>query len=399
MISAMLSACNLLDPPLNMGKPRFATGSGICIREDAEGRNMASDTAILVSCIRYEEGYDWRRDTAWHAAGSELVLIRLHAGIFAGKGPEHEGFEVIEAVSTGRKEKVSSGPDLHHIIGGHLYTEYSDEGGTYLKKDGKLLFNYPEQEILCGIVDTCGKVFTLGRSKNGFGLNFRENGKSIIASPEGVPFGYFNDISYGAGGALYFADGKISFTYRKALGSWEEIVAVSDGEEKLVSSREGCVTHDARILEGGLVKWVSSESGKTILRGPDSECDISCHDMEMEECKIIIPRGGLYVFAIYCDGSSRYCGIPVNGSLMLIGTPSDLVCEQDGWFGILPQDSIQGCYLPSRNCAAMLDRKLIAALTPRSSGHPYVLWRGRTVEIDINGFVSGIEVEISPPRK
>lgn len=399
MISAILSACSLLDPPLTMGKPRFDTGSDMNFGEDTGKRDMTADTTVLVSCIRYEEGYDWRRDTAWHAAGSELMLIRLHDDIFAGKGPGHEGFEVIEAVSTGRKEKVSPGPDLHHIIGGHLYTEYSDESGTCLKKDGELLFNYPEQEILCGIIDTCGKVFTLGRSKTGFGLNYRENGRIVVESPDGVPFGYFNDMSYGAEGALYPVDGKISFTYRRTLGAWEEIVAVSGGEERLVSSRESCTTHDARILEGGRVYWVSSESGKTVLRSLDSESDISCRDMKMEEGKILFPRGGPYVFAFFRDGSSRCCGIPFNGSLMHVGTPPDLVYEQDGWFGILQEDSFKDCYLPSRNCAAMLDRELIVALTPRTSGYPYVLWHGRKTEIEINGFVSGIEVEISPPRK
>lgn len=395
----MVSACSLLDPPMPLGQPRFSTGKGAGTSGGQELEQTGPDTTVFVSAVRYDGGYDWKRDTAWDAAGSEVVLLRMGLEEFAESGPGHEGPKVIVAVRTGRNERVSPGPDLHHIIGGHLFSEYSDGAGTTVTRDGIPLFSYPEQELLCGIVDTCGSVYTLGRSKDGLGLSFRKDGKPLLVKGEGMPFGDFNGMGYGPGGALYTCGGELCFTYSRTAGQKEELFAVTGGEERVIRSGTGFTTHDARILEGGKVAMVISEEGKAFLYSPQGITNITREGMELEDGRIIFPERGPYVFARYRGPSSGWCGIPLGTGFMRVGYPSDLVYADRDFLGIVPEESLEGCYIPSRGCGTMIGNDVIMALTPRDGGRPFIMWRGRRVELEMEGFLSGIEVEISPPRK
>lgn len=395
LAAMMITGCSLLDPPLSMGIPRYDTAPG----QVHAGNRSGNDTSLLVSAVRYGKGYDWRRDTAWNSAGSELVMFRLSSELFAGEGPGKEGPEEIVAIRTGEKERVSPGPDLHHIIGGHLYTEYSDRKGTSIGRDGTILFTYPEQEMLSGLLDTCGNVYTLGRNPYLGVMTYRKNGTAVLSCYGGIPFGGFGRPGYGPGGALYSCDGHICFGFRNVIEESGFAHCVTDGEETVMGRIGDFIALDCRVRPEGRYLLADS-NGEVLMEGPGLECRYSREDYPP-------PASGSLTFHFelpiaYLDYSKDkeertdlFCSL---GFMWLDPTGKEFY-ENGGGLDFVREPDIEGFYYPSRNCGTVAYGELALALTPRSGGRPLVRLGKEEYGIDIEGFLSGIQIDVSPPTK
>ena len=119
-----------------------------------------------MSAVDYSKKYDWRADQAKETVRCSLV-------VYADGSP-------IMKVPVGEKYQVSSDPDMHKIVSGHLYTDYSSGGETIIKKDGTFLFSYPGEERIVDIDVQNADIYTLGESRSGEGFSFRKNGETKV---------------------------------------------------------------------------------------------------------------------------------------------------------------------------------------------------------------------------
>lgn len=131
-----------------------------------------------MTAVDYLKDYDWRADQSKETIRCSLV-------VYADGSP-------IMKVPVGADCNVSSDPDMHRIVSGHLYTDYPSHGETIIKKDGTLLFSYPGEERIVGMHVRDADVYTLGESRSGEGFSFRKNGETIVLREKGTLLGRLN---------------------------------------------------------------------------------------------------------------------------------------------------------------------------------------------------------------
>lgn len=290
-------------------------------KESPDSSGWGPGLSVFVSAVISPDGYDWRQDSTFGATGSRLALFR-------------NGEEIL-SLDTGPEFLVGTDPDSHHIIDGHLYSEYSTDAETVIKKDGVELFRYNGRECIKGIVPSDNGLYTLGQSRDGFGLSLRYNGKPLFAKDYGTVFGGFGQCNYDRSGALYYSYGDICFDYVFDNKKHH----VRNGVEK--RENEGICSHRIDFL----------------------------HD-------------DTFWYHVYPKGTGAEVGYLDDGTFFL---PSGI---PEGSYYFFPTEG--GCYF---------EDVLYLALTPRKSGSKPFIWaNGICTEMDINGFLSGIDVISSAPR-
>lgn len=379
---AAAAACDILGDGLQDGRPRMYCERG---RGDGSSSNAGShghpgpedgtpafvpDTSIFISAVRCEPGYDWRRDTAYGVSSSELLLM-------------HDG-EVIVCVPTSAAAHVCTEPDMHHIIGGHLYTEFSNGTRTYIGRDGEELFSFEGREFLKGLCEKDGKVYTLSEKRSGKGFSFRENGTVIISSSSGDILGSFSEPSYRGTGALYLDDGKVCFTYSSGSSLFKQFNLVRDGEES--SPGRGPNILDVRSVQGKDVVAKTSFSG-----------------MVWSNARIWPESDGYLISGDALYNGSRCSGIldTRNGEFKVLGPAGLLIYYKNGMSAAMDPGSMEGCFFFPGACADMLGSNLAKVITPLDTGRPPYLDTGDRIEKyeGFNGFLTGLSTEISLPTK
>ena len=165
----------------------------------------AADTSVLVSAVEFPEDYDWQRDTAFGQVSGKILLLR-------------GGVRILE-IPAGADGKASLDPDMHHLVDGHLYTEYSDGTGTYISRDGERLFTFEGREYLRGLLHMDGHLYTLSQRRDGKGFLLRQDGEVLLDKDAGIVLKSFRDYPDRQSGALYENEGKVCFHYSRGTGS------------------------------------------------------------------------------------------------------------------------------------------------------------------------------------
>ena len=140
----------------------------------AGSESVSGQNVTYVSAFDYPDGYDWRSDPERGTVRCSLVVFR-------------EGLPILK-IPVGNEYNVSPDPDMHRIIDGHLYTDFSTASETIVKKDGKPLFSYPWPEMICDFVVDNDDVYTLGHSRLGEGFTYRVNGEVVLERTSGYTF-------------------------------------------------------------------------------------------------------------------------------------------------------------------------------------------------------------------
>lgn len=373
VLSALLS-CETLDP----------TGF-FYLREKREGSNTDEsetlkfislpdslfifDTTILFCTVEVPMDYDWRNDSAYYSRNGAVCFYR--------------DFEKVFEVKTGTETKMSYYADKHHIIGKDLYSEYADNRGTFISKNGILLFSYSEKEILKGLLPRGEDIYTLGQNPGTGTVCYRKNGQILKRLEGGFVTGDFFNPAYGETGALYVDDSLLCFGFvSDEEGRSNEGYLVRNGEQVRVCS--GSKVLDVRSVSG---------SGKYILYGGMATDVFS----------------GWKTASFYLIGRDVFtAGVDMNGNSVVLssnrivtmqnGDESTIYPTDKGW-AFVSGTSVQAIgdyYLSNGACVCRGGGKMWYALTPRSSGRKPAIWAdGRLWELDVNGFVSGIKVKVS----
>ena len=349
------------------------------------------DTLILMSGVKFEDGYDWRRDTDYGQAGFEVVLYRNFKPYL--RIPFSSGL-------------VSPDPDTHHIIDAQLYTEHVHMGKTRLARDGKLLLAFDGMEFFKGILPDGDDIYTLSERRDGAGFTLRLNGEILFSRDHGTVFGDLADPSYRPYGALYKDGGKLCFCYRDGGGGDERYYFVMDGEAEDSGCKEMYDIQDLKVIGGHPVSaeasclWFMVQEGR-IWRGDgdkltlsgwmsyggadNTSCTVTGDDPET--LREICPGDAL----ILHGEKTGYAVLDTPGGVEIWGSDDDRS----------PRGALPGYHLLSDSCADISgDGHLYAVLTPDKGDTHTTFCNGEHRTVELHGYFSAIRAHtrISPPK-
>lgn len=138
------------------------------------GGPVLSQSITYVTAFDYPEGYDWRSD-------SEKGCVRCSLTVFA------SGRAILK-IPVGDIYNVSSDPDMHRMIDGHLYTDYATDSETVIKKDGKPFITFKGRESIAAMHVRGDSLHTLGQKRDGRGFSYRVDGEVILERNIGYAF-------------------------------------------------------------------------------------------------------------------------------------------------------------------------------------------------------------------
>ncbi len=360
------------------------------VDESPDDSSDVPGTVMYVTALDYPEGYDWRTDP-------EKGSVRCSLVVYA------DGDQVLK-VPVGDSYEVSSDPDMHRMCNGHLYTDYSTESETVIKRDGNEIIRYRGREMICGLLEEGGDVYTLGHSRTGDGFSFRKNGEIMLSREKGSSFG-----------RLDLQDDGISFFFREPDGQSENYCHVVNGDIFRVTLHEDVRTVWDMVFHKDEICILANVHGMfvPVLFNCGKRQNLSLLEMSMILTCRIIPGDD----ALYVEGLCRRLGKPVSsglwsgdGGLVLFpeGNTVSSFCTGEGGLCCTVNPSVPSSCGTVYRCgdtypmppdyATLSDNALL--LTPDGclhaglsslTGAPPLLWQdGETTPLEINGFITGI---------
>lgn len=355
----------------------------------------SSESVTYVSAFDYPLGYDWRADPDRGVVKCSLIVYK-------------EGVPILK-VPVGDKYCVSPDPDMHRIIDGHLYTDYSTDASTIIKKDGKQLTEYPCPEMISDFQVINGQVHTLGHSRRGAGFAYRINGEPVLERDSGYSFERifiedstvfipFSEQIFSSNGAIeryyVWSNGKVSQVALRddVKKVWD--VAICDGEVMCLAS-----------LVGVSAPVIITDSGMMALSMPSS--------LQLLSCRMNVLSDAIYVEGILTDGKQVQSVLwdpDLWYTLFQKGLTFSAICKGDGSLHctLNPASGVdtgliyrcgetlampRGYACMSRNAMDFSSGMLSIGLSSESGGKP-VLWvDGQTKELDVNGYISSVVSE------
>ena len=395
VLTAFAASCTLLNSD-GGGTKKGRSGTG-------SDEGPIHQKAVYLTGVEFPESYDWKQDSAYEDVGFKLRHFI-------------DGKQVHEVSSlTGL---VSSDPDQHWSIGGHLWTESMIEDETVICRDGKEMLRYPGREILKGILIRPDTIFTLGVRQSGDGLVFRMNGKELIHDGLRLPAGDLCDPS-SPNGAIYEDGDDIcysSFSISDAYREWMEFrdsslwrLSPPPGEYRIL---------DARKIDGHLCFVLSDFKGD----GPYLAVDGKIRSLKsgapavLRNCHLASDQGRIFIrgekrFAIAEEWTTAIW--TEAGEMLTMGTggsPYGLQIENGDFAAVLigKGNRVSGIFhkvlhtLPdtldvrmlSPACASLSEGRFRVALTSYGGKDISYVWNEGVLEpIRIHGFLSSLKVE------
>ena len=375
--------------------------SGSMIWGDSPGNSASGGNSIMPVCymtaVDYAKGYDWKADVAKETVRCSLVVYS--DGVPAMKVPVGEDYE------------ISSEPDMHRIVDGHLYTDYSISGETIIKKNGTFLFSYPGEEYISELRVIDDDVYTLGEARSGEGFSFRKNGTTKVFRGKG-----------GLIGALKSYGDSLNFTFceeiRNAGGSIRRYYSVYGSKVSQIALRDDIVcVWDAMQFQDAVI-YLASLTGisqPVIVAGDNLTALNMPKDADMISCSMFHAGDKLGVEGLYKTSDGARCSaIWLNGECVETFeglTISALCTEGGGVFCVLnpPSPSSSGViyragetYEMPQGYACIGSQSIAVAggimyvgLSSQTGESP-LLWKdGQTVSINVNGYISSLVCDMT----
>jgi hypothetical protein len=388
MITAVSCGLTEVGEPVRRPGGEVWTGPGVNVGKDDPDR-----TVCYVTLMSYPDGYDWRADRQKGSVKCSLVVLA-------------NGLPMMK-VPVGDEHEISSDPDMHRVIDGHLYTDYSTDSETVIKKDGRLLFRYLGKEHIFGMLVDSSGVYTLGHSRDGAGFTYRRNGEILLERAEGRSFG-----------RLYRDGDDICFAFSEQVASSAEEIEryyhVRNGEVSQVALREDvkkvwCVTSDDGVIYyvadiiGVDDPVVFAGSSMTVLDMPESASMAGCRILA--DSGVVCVEGvsvaqgrplsafvwtaameyyafktGLTMSSINCSGGSVFC---------VLNSLSSSICGQVYLNGTIVSTPFNYISMSSRT-AVMADGILHVGLSSKSGAKPQIWKDGKLEKLDYNGYICSV---------
>ena len=343
--------------------------------------------------VDYPQGYDWRADV-------EKGSVRCSLVVFA------DGIPMMK-VPVGDDYEVSSDPDMHRMVDGALFTDYSAAGETVIKRNGEEIIRYAGLEMIVAIAVEGDHVYTLGQNRSGSGFSFRRNGEVLLERNAGYAFPRIQRVEDGYGLAFYEPDeeSERGRCFHYLAGDICEIAARKD-----VVKVWDIILHEDRICYIASMLGVSSP---VLMIGDEKSVLEVKDDSVVNSCRFVEDGRGMYVEGImYKKGNDLFSAIWKGAELHATFRPGYIVSST--W---LSDDSLS-CTLNASSAFStgviyrggecheiplgyvtmggrsmvMAEGKLYVGLTPETEGTAAVWVENEMKPLKINGFISHMSV-------
>ena len=349
-----------------------------------------SPSLTFISAFDYPDGYDWRSDPNRGHVKCSLVVFR-------------EGLPVLK-VPVGNEYRVSPDPDMHRIIDGHLYTDFTDGTETLLKKNGKPVLSYPGAEMICDMKVKGSDIYTLGHSRKGQGFALRLNGSVLLSREAGYTFERIliedTEVSVAFAEPIVSSSGTVERYYVMRGGKVTQIALRDDIKQVWDVAVYGEEIYYLASLTGVQAPVLVSSQGITTLQMPSS--------MTVVSCRMNILEGGICVEGVLADGNqvqSVLWGTDFQYSLFPKGMTFSALCfGEDGLHCTMNPASGMGAGLifrggesleipagyacMSRSAMDFASGMLTVGLSSLKGEAPALWVDGRLKNLDINGYIS-----------
>ncbi len=375
---------------------RPVPGNGVWVRPGVNVDSVAvGDDIVYVTAMQYSDGYDWLSDTEKGEVKCSLVVYA-------------DGIPMMK-IPVGDRYEVSSDPETHRMVKGHLFTDYVSGSETVIKKDGKVLIRYPGREMICGLAERGDGIYTLGHNLDGDGFSYRKNGAVLLERADGSSFGSLHEY----GDSLFFAfrepiasEGEARERYYCVINGNVSQTAVREDVKKVldVAVYRGKICYVA-LLAGISAPVLVTHYGMRALAMPLSSTMLDCRIMTGGDTlyiegsfdrKGMKTTGGLW----HADGSfSPFSyGMTVASSCMdedaiccvLNPSPPQMngVIYKSGESFLMPE----GFSVLGPRTSAVSGGFLHVGLSSLTGSNP-VLWReSQSIPLEINGFITSVSV-------
>lgn len=390
----LFSACHSFGLDHPFGRPRREVEGTL----PAGGRAGPDARTLWLTGVEFPESYDWERDTAYGTVSCRLVLFN--------------GGERVLTLPAGPGTEISPDPDMHRVIGGHLFTDGSTDTETVVREDGAERFRFPGRETVRGMLVRDGHIHTLGERRDGSGFAYRVDGVEVFSRDAG----YLLPGGTGApqqDGPLYVDGGKVCFSYAEP-GLPPSVFLVRAGKAEAVETDpDAAEVLDQRLLDGVLyrVEMRTHVYGRPFLVSGAESVLLSGEPRlspRAEKCRLLFCDGEALVrgWYRYPDGTTEFVlwdhgGVvyresqpvqafslaPGRQPVCVVGLPSGLQIRkgEQSWTPV-------GRYrlLAPEAGAKLVDGVFHVAL----SGPSCILWKdGVVTPVQLHGYLSGVYVE------
>jgi hypothetical protein len=348
--------------------------------------------------VDYPQGYDWRSD-------AEKGSVRCSLVVFA------DGVPMMK-VPVGDEYEVSSDPDMHRVIGGDLYTDFSTLDETVIKRNGEELLRYHGREMIVGMAVEGESVYTLGVPRFGGGFAFRKDGAVLLQRADGHVFPRLQRVGEGFAFAFYeppamahavngrfccYLDGAVSdLDVRLDVKDvwdvlWHEgqlcFIAVAGdtpvfvcaGDQTVLGQKADCRLENCRFIgEGPYVEGVMSCNDGGVISAV-WKCVRQTDAIRMQET---FSTGYIVASSCRCD----------DGAACVLNGPDAFangIIYRDGKMFKVPS----GYFCIGGQSMAMVNGKLHVCLTSEIGGCPAVWIDEKMKPLKINGFISHISID------
>lgn len=356
------------------------------------GGTGALESVCYMIGVDYAKGYDWRSDQASDAVKCSLVVYL-------------DGIPIMK-VPVGVAEQISADADMHRVINGSLYTDYTTESETIIKKNGQQLFVYDRPERIADMIIQGQDVYTLGESRSGNGFSLRCNGEVLVSREKGsliaplrmdgdsLCFGFCEPIRTATGTIerYYAVYGRSvrNLSLREDLKKVWDVFTV-DGEVVYLATLQAVA--QPVIIKGEDIRALNVQKGLTIL-----SCSMFKHDGRIGVQGLCKGANGTIKSGLWVDYSplimfdnmniSSLCtdGAGICCVLNPVDAKSPGMIYRCGELYQMPQ----GYSCMGIQSLAMVNGILNVGLSSQKGDNP-LLWKdGQLEQVPINGYISQI---------
>ena len=347
--------------------------------------------------VDYPQEYDWRADM-------EKGSVRCSLVVFA------DGVPMMK-VPVGDEYEVSSDPDMHRVLGGNLYTDYSTSDETVIKRNGEELVRYQGREMIVGMAVEGESVYTLGVPRSGEGFAFRKDGEVLLQRAaghvfprlqrvgEGLAFAFYEPPARGLarGRFCHYLDGEVSdMDVRLDITDvWDVVwndgqlcfiaatagapVVVCGGSQTVLGQKADCRLENSRFIgDGPYVEGVMSRSDGGIVSA------IWNCGQQTDAIKVLESFSAGYIMTSSCRSD--------DGVACVLNSPDmfkDGVIYREGKMFKMPS----GYFCIGGKSMVMVNGKLHVGLTSGMGEYPAVWIDKKMKPLKINGFISHISID------
>lgn len=366
-------------------------------KENGKDSEKTVKARSYITGVRYPKGYDWKSDSGYGLVDAVLFMVA-------------DGDTVLR-LPTGKEYEILPDEDMHRVVEGNLYTDFSSEKGTLVKKNGKTLFSYGEREMITGFAVAGDDVYTIGQPRSGKGFSYRKNGSELLSCRNGIPISEL----YEAGGRLYFA--YIEW-FEVSGGVDSRYFLVEDGKAVPVGLRSDIDTVYAVRMVGDRLCYVAGLTGNmktAFFVGDDNYFLTAVNCSGMRNFRIMEQDGFPCVACevIYSNNIDEPCFAVFKGAEMQVSyhwiySVKDFFISDGKCFGIssneykltkiLYEDRWQSIareyYSGYGKSALSSSGDYWVLLVPEECGIPPAVWKNGETEIsDFNGYFTSVTFE------